>query len=114
VVPIPTFPLEFQTPEPGKYAVPETVSAVVDAYGKVFAAVAVEVIVPVMLSAPVIVDDAALTKIPLLKPMSVDVELPQVVGVNGKICASDEEDTLLLKVVQSVEVRKPLAEPLAA
>ena len=31
VVPMPTLPLEFQIPEPGKYALPETVSAVVEA-----------------------------------------------------------------------------------
>src|SRR3989344_458276 len=30
-VPIPTFPLAFHIPEPGKYALPETVSAVVEA-----------------------------------------------------------------------------------
>src|SRR3989344_6564795 len=32
VVPMPTLPLEFQMTEPGKYAVPETLKAVVDAY----------------------------------------------------------------------------------
>lgn len=36
-----------------KYPVPETVSAVDDAYGKVFAAVAVEVMAPAMPSVPV-------------------------------------------------------------
>ena len=55
---------------------------------------------------------------PLLKPMSVDVAFaavePKVVGVNGKICARDEEEILLLKVVQSAEVRKPLVDALAA
>jgi len=100
--------------------VPLTVSAVVEAYGSVFGVVAVEVMAPEIPSAPlrvrppVMVDDAALTKIPLLKPISVEVELPQACGVNGKICASDELDTLLLKVVQSAEVRKPLFEGLAA
>jgi len=113
-VPMPTLPLEFQIPEPGKYASPETVSAVVDAYGKVFLDVAVEVMAPVMLSAPVIVDDAALTRIPLLNPMSVEVELPHVVGVNGKIDESEVDEILLLKVVQSAEVRKPLVEAEAA
>jgi len=34
VVPIPTFPLEFQIPLPGKYALLATVSAVVEAYTK--------------------------------------------------------------------------------
>ena len=34
VVPMPRFPLLFQIPLPGKYALPETVSAVVDAYTK--------------------------------------------------------------------------------
>ena len=34
-VPTPTFPLEFQIPDPGKYAFPETVRAVVEAYGNV-------------------------------------------------------------------------------
>jgi hypothetical protein len=41
--------------------------------------------------------------------MRVEVELavalPQVVGVNGKIEARDDDDTLLLKMVQSVEAR---------
>src|SRR3989344_2362964 len=32
VVPMPTLPLEFQMPEPGKYALPETVRAVVEAF----------------------------------------------------------------------------------
>ena len=104
-MPIPTLPLEFQIPLPGKYALPETVSAVVDAYGKVLKVVAVEVMAPVILSAPVMVDDAAFTKIPLLKPMRVDVELPHVVGVNGKICDRDEDEILLLKVVQSDDER---------
>jgi hypothetical protein len=39
VVPMPTLPLEFQIPEPGKYALPDTVRAVVDAYGNVDARV---------------------------------------------------------------------------
>ena len=39
---------------------------------------------PLRVRPPVMVDDAALTKIPLLKPMSVEVELPQACGVNGK------------------------------
>ena len=69
---------------------------------------------PLSVSPPVIVDEAALTKMPLLKPMSVEVELPHAVGVNGNICASDELEILLLKVVQSAEVRKPLLEALAA
>lgn len=65
-------------------------------------AAAVDVIAPVILSAPVMVDDAALTSMPLLKPIRVEVELPQVVGVNGKICDRDELEILLLKSVQSV------------
>ena len=103
-----------------RYVLPLTVNAVVDAYGSVFGVVEVEVMAPEIPSAPlsvsppVMVDDAALTKIPLLKPMSVEVELPQVVGVNGKICASELDEILLLKVVQSAEVRKPLAEAEAA
>ena len=39
LVPTPTSPLPFQTPEFAKYALPETVSAVVDAYGKMLARV---------------------------------------------------------------------------
>ena len=38
-VPMPTLPLEFQMPEPGKYALPDTVSAGVEAYGNVEAMV---------------------------------------------------------------------------
>ena len=93
--------------------------AVVDAYGSVFGVVAVEVMAPEIPSAPlrvrppVMVDDAALTKIPLLKPMSVEVELPQACGVNGKICASDDEEILLLKVVQSLLLKYPLVEEFA-
>jgi hypothetical protein len=49
--------------------------------------------------------------------MSVEVELaaevPQVVGVNGKIEASEDEEILLLNVVQSAEERKPGCEALA-
>ena len=46
--------------------------------------------------------------------MSVEVAFalvePNVVGVNGNICASEEDEILLLKVVQSVDERYPSAE----
>ena len=80
-----------------KYALPETVSAVVEAFTNCD------------------VDDAW---IPFVNQIGVEVELAAapklVVGVNGKICESDELDTLLLKVVQSAKVRKPLVDALAA
>jgi hypothetical protein len=49
-----------------------------------------------------------------VNPIKVEVEFaavaPKVVGVNGKIAVREEEETLLLKVVQSVEDRKPFVE----
>ena len=45
--------------------------------------------------------------------MSVEVELPIEVGVNGKIEASDELETLLLKVCQSAAARQPKVVELA-
>ena len=61
------------------------------------------------------VDDAW---IPFVNQIGVEVELAAapkfVVGVNGKICASDDEEILLLKVVQSAKVRKPLVVAFAA
>ncbi len=70
VVPIPTFPLEFQIPVPlSKYASPDTVSAVVDAYGSVLYEVAVEVITPEIPS----VDDR------VVAPVTASV-LPKVVA----------------------------------
>jgi hypothetical protein len=46
-----------------------------------------------------------------VKPIKVLValaaEAPKEVGVKGKIEAREEEETLLLKVVQSVDVRRP-------
>ena len=80
---MPTFPLLFQIPEPGKYVL------------------------------PVKVEDAVERK-PLRKPSVVEVALPYETGVNGNICDKDEEEILLLKVVQSAEVRKPLVDALAA
>ena len=59
------------------------------------------------------VEDAVASR-PLVKPSVVDVALPYETGVNGKICASEVDETLLLKVVQSAEVRKPLFEAEAA
>jgi len=54
---------------------------------------------------------------PAVSNRAVEVEFataPQfVVGVNGKIAESDEEETLLLKVVQSPDARKPFVEPFA-
>ena len=42
---------------------------------------------------------------PFPNPMVVEVELPQVCGVKGKIAVSEEELILLLKSVQSLEAR---------
>ena len=54
---------------------------------------------------------------PLVKPMVVLVALPYPVAVNGNAPvideASDEEETLLLKVVQSAEDSAPFCEPFA-
>ena len=94
-----------------KYPVPLAVNAVVDAYGKVFGVVATDVIAPEILS----VDDAWIPDWNHIGDVVALVLAPKlVVGVNGKICESDELDTLLLKVVQSAEVRKPLVDALAA
>src|SRR4051812_47694632 len=54
---------------------------------------------------------------PLVNQIGVEVELAAapklVVGVNGKICARDDEEILLLKVVQSLLLRYPLVELVA-
>jgi len=73
-----------------------------------------EIVRPVVWAPPPIVEDAFAIR-PAVNWMRVDVELPSAVGVNGN-CAvraalSEELETLLLKVVQSAEVRKPLVEP---
>jgi len=57
----------------------------------------------------VIVDDA-LEMNPAVNCRSVEVELPIEVGVNGKMEESDEDDTLLLKVLQSAAARQPKVE----
>jgi hypothetical protein len=73
---------------------------------------------PAMVNPPVLVPlpivEEAKAYIPWVNPIKVLVALavapPKVVGVKGKIEAREEEETLLLKVVQSVEVRRPRVE----
>jgi len=59
-----------------------------------------------------IVDDAFEIR-PEVNWISVEVELPIAVGVNGKSDVSEEEETLLLNVVQSAPARQPNVEPFA-
>jgi hypothetical protein len=67
--------------------------------------VALDVVaLPVTMKVPFTVEEALVMR-PLVKATVVEVETPKVVGLKGKMLANDEDETLLLKSVQSVEAR---------
>ena len=116
VVPMPMLPLVFQMPEPGKYALPEIVSAVVEAYGNVEA-----------------VEEVAVKYAPTISPTTESFAYGDVVPMptlpftiklakpfdpsddNRSVFAERRESTVSLLVLIAVpKVRLPAVESLAS